>query len=124
MGRLASVLVPLSIRNHVLGRMTSFHHGQRTVVPLGRFTSWMNIAENALGDPGETEADSTEVIDALTDLFILRGVPAYIRSDNGQSFIAEAVRDWIQGGFGQRCLHRRPGSPWEGTGTAEAFNGE
>ena len=26
--------------------------------------------------------NSTEVIDALTDLFILRGVPAYIRSDN------------------------------------------
>ena len=26
--------------------------------------------------------NATEVIDALTDLFILRGVPAYIRSDN------------------------------------------
>ena len=37
--------------------------------------------------------NSTEVIDALTDLFILRGVPAYIRSDNGPEFIAEAVRD-------------------------------
>lgn len=35
--------------------------------------------------------NSTEVIDALTDLFILRGVPAYIRSDNGPEFIAEAV---------------------------------
>ena len=34
--------------------------------------------------------NSTEVIDALTDLFILRGVPAYIRSDNGPEFIAEA----------------------------------
>ena len=40
--------------------------------------------------------NSTEVIDALTDLFILRGVPAYIRSDNGPEFIAEAVRDWIK----------------------------
>ena len=31
--------------------------------------------------------NSTEVIDALTDLFILRGVPAYIRSDNGWSLL-------------------------------------
>lgn len=38
----------------------------------------------------------TEVTDALTDLFILRGVPACIRSDNGPEFIAEAVRDWIK----------------------------
>jgi putative transposase len=36
--------------------------------------------------------DGSCVIDALTDLFIIRGVPAYIRSDNGPEFIAEAVR--------------------------------
>ena len=40
--------------------------------------------------------NSTEVIDVLTDLFILRSVPAYIRPDNGPEFIAEAVRDWIK----------------------------
>ena len=39
--------------------------------------------------------NSTDVIDALTDLFILRGVPAFIRSDNGSEFVAEAVRKWI-----------------------------
>ena len=39
--------------------------------------------------------NSVDVIDVLTDLFILRGVPAYIRSDNGPEFIAEAVRNWI-----------------------------
>ena len=38
---------------------------------------------------------SVDVIDVLTDLFILRGVPAFIRSDNGPEFIAEAVREWI-----------------------------
>lgn len=32
--------------------------------------------------------NSAEVIDALTDLFILHGVPACIRSDNGPEFIA------------------------------------
>jgi hypothetical protein len=31
----------------------------------------------------EAKPNSTDVIDVLSDLFILRGVPAYIRSDNG-----------------------------------------
>jgi transposase InsO family protein len=39
--------------------------------------------------------NSTAVIDVLTDLFILRGVPGHVRSDNGPEFIAKAVRDWI-----------------------------
>src|SRR5215204_1788874 len=37
-----------------------------------------------------------DVIDALSDLFILRGVPGHIRSDNGPEFIAKAVQDWIE----------------------------
>lgn len=39
--------------------------------------------------------NSANVIDAMTDLFILQGVPAFIRSDNGPEFITQAVRDWI-----------------------------
>ena len=39
--------------------------------------------------------NSVDVIDVLTDLFILRGPPAYIRSDKGPEFVAAAVRDWI-----------------------------
>ncbi len=35
---------------------------------------------------------STDVIDALTYLFILRGPPAFVRSDNGPEFVAQAVR--------------------------------
>lgn len=38
---------------------------------------------------------STDVIDVLSDLFILRGIPGHIRSDNGPEFVAKAVRDWI-----------------------------
>lgn len=56
--------------------------------------------------------NSTEVIDALTDLFILRGVPTYIRSDNGPEFIAQAVRDWIAA-VGAKTAYIAPGSPWE-----------
>ena len=43
----------------------------------------------------DRKLNSTNVIDALTDLFIMRGSPAFIRSDNGPEFITQAVRDWI-----------------------------
>ena len=65
--------------------------------------------------------NSIEVIDALTDLFILRGIPAYIRSDNGPEFIAEALRDWIRT-VGAKTAYIEPGSPWE-NGYCESFNG-
>ena len=47
---------------------------------------------------------SIDVIDALSDLFILRGVPGHIRSDNGPEFVAKAVQDWI-GAVGARMDH-------------------
>ena len=36
-----------------------------------------------------------DVIDVLSDLFILRGIPGHIRSDNGPEFVAKAVQEWI-----------------------------
>ncbi|AGT08970.1 transposase [Paracoccus aminophilus JCM 7686] len=63
---------------------------------------------------------STDVIDALTDLFIIRGVPAFIRSDNGPEFIAVAVRDWISV-VGAKAAYIEPGSPWE-NGYCESLN--
>ncbi len=65
---------------------------------------------------------STEVIDVLTDLFIGRGTPAYIRSDNGPEFIATAVKDWITT-LGAKPAYIEPGSPWE-NGYVESFNGK
>ena len=64
--------------------------------------------------------NSIDVIDVLTDLFILRGVPAYIRSDNGPEFIAEAVQNWIRA-VGAKTAYIVPGSPWE-NGYIESFN--
>ncbi|MCH8239714.1 MAG: IS3 family transposase [Proteobacteria bacterium] len=64
--------------------------------------------------------NSTDVIDVLTDLFILRGVPAFIRSDNGPEFVAQAVRDWISA-VGAKTAYITPGSPWE-NGYCESFN--
>ncbi len=63
---------------------------------------------------------STDVIDVLSDLFILRGVPEHIRSDNGPEFIATALREWIAA-VGARTAYIMPGSPWE-NGFIESFN--
>ena len=64
--------------------------------------------------------NSTDVIDVLSDLFILRGVPGHIRSDNGPEFIAQAVQDWIKA-VGAKTAYIAPGSPWE-NGYVESFN--
>ena len=69
----------------------------------------------------DRKLNSTNVIDALTDLFILRGSPAFIRSDNGPEFIAQAVRDWIAA-VGAKTAYIEPGSPWE-NGYCESFDG-
>ena len=45
-------------------------------------------------------------IDVLSDLFIPRGVPSHIRSDNGPEFVAKAVQDWITAVGHQDRLHR------------------
>ena len=68
----------------------------------------------------DRKLNSTDVIDVLTDQFILRGVPAHIRSDNGPEFIAIAVRDWIVA-VGAKTAYIEPGSPWE-NGYCESFN--
>ncbi len=54
--------------------------------------------------------NSTSVIDVLSDLFLLGGVPGHVRSDNGPEFIAKAVRDWIAA-VGARTAFIEPGSP-------------
>jgi len=77
--------------------------------------------------------NSGNVIDALRDLFILRGVPSFIRSDNGPlaiglepmapsmaRFVAQAVQDWIKA-VGAKTAYIEPGSPWE-NGYCESFN--
>lgn len=60
-----------------------------------------------------------EVIDVLADLFVVRGVPKHIRSDNGPEFIAAAIRRWLSYAAVE-TLYIEPGSPWE-NGYAESF---
>ena len=66
--------------------------------------------------------NSHDVVEVLTDLFIERGVPVHIRSDNGSEFIAKRVREWLER-LQVRPLYIEPGSPWE-NGYIESFNGK
>ena len=65
---------------------------------------------------------SDDVLARLTELFIRRGIPGHIRSDNGPEFTAKAVRGWL-GRLEVGTLYIEPGSPWE-NGYIESFNGK
>lgn len=64
---------------------------------------------------------SRQVIQVLEWLFLLRGAPSYLRSDNGPEFVACALQEWLRE---RRCntLYISPGSPWENP-FIESFNG-
>jgi putative transposase len=66
--------------------------------------------------------NSESVLERLAELFVNRGVPDHIRSDNGPEFTAKAVREWL-GRIGVKTLFIAPGSPWE-NGYVESFNGK
>ncbi len=63
-----------------------------------------------------------DVIDLLFHLFIFRGIPEHLRSDNGPEFTAKAIRNWLNR-LGVKTLYIEPGSPWE-NGYIESFNGK
>ncbi len=63
---------------------------------------------------------SGDVLEVLYELFLLRGIPEHIRSDNGPEFTAKAVRRWLNR-VGVKTLFIEPGSPWE-NGYVESFN--
>ena len=52
-----------------------------------------------------------DVINELFNLFIFRGIPEHIRSDNGVEFTAKEVRGWLNR-LGVKTLFIEPGSPW------------
>jgi len=65
---------------------------------------------------------SEDVIDQLFHLFVFRGIPEHLRSDNGPEFTARAIRDWLNR-LEVKTLFIEPGSPWE-NGYIESFNGK
>ncbi len=64
---------------------------------------------------------SRQVVQVLEWLFLLRGAPTYLRSDNGPELIAYALQQWLRD---QQCstIYITPGSPWENP-FIESFNG-
>lgn len=63
---------------------------------------------------------SKDVLDALAETMAERGVPSYIRSDNGSEFIAREVQDWLRE-MGIGTIYIEPGSPWQ-NGHVESFH--
>ena len=53
-----------------------------------------------------------DVLEVLLELFLERGVPVHIRSDNGSEFIAQKVRHFLSR-LHVKPLFIEPGSPWE-----------
>jgi transposase InsO family protein len=63
-----------------------------------------------------------EVIETLADVMLFRGIPEYIRSDNGPEFVAQELRNWLAK-LRTGTLYIERGSPWE-NGYCESFNGK
>ncbi len=72
-----------------------------------------------LGHQGCTEIPTSAVVRVLEWLFLTRGVPKHIRSDNGPEFVARTVCQWLEES-GCQTLFINPGSPWE-NGYIESF---
>ena len=91
----------------------------------GRPLKWLSIVDEFTRECMALEVGrsfkSGDVLDVLRELFVLRGVPGHIRSDNGPEFIAKAIRGFLKSA-GVGTLYIEPGSPWE-NGYAESFHG-
>ncbi len=90
--------------------------------PMKMLTIIEEYTRECLAIVVERRLNSEDVLATLFDLFIERGVPEYIRSDNGSEFTAKAVRVWLSN-VGVKTLYIEPGSPWE-NGYNESFNGK
>ena len=92
----------------------------------GRAIRMLNIIDEFTRECLAIEVDrklnSANVIEVLSRLFVERGTPQYLRSDNGPEFIARRVRFWLKR-QGVDTLFIEPGSPWE-NGYIESFNGK
>lgn len=65
---------------------------------------------------------SARVIDVLTRLISVHGVPALLRSDNGPEFVSTAILEWLAAAKIDTALID-PGKPWQ-NGADESFNGK
>lgn len=90
--------------------------------PLRLLTILDEYSRECLAIRVARKATSIDVLTVLARLFVERGTPEHIRSDNGPEFTAKLVRAWLER-LGVRTLFIEPGSPWE-NGYNESFNGK
>jgi putative transposase len=90
--------------------------------PLRLLTILDEYSRECLAIRVARRASSIDVLTVLARLFVERGTPEHIRSDNGPEFSAKMVRAWLER-LGVRTLFTEPGSPWE-NGYKESFNGK
>ena len=90
--------------------------------PLRLLTMVDEYSRECLAIKVARKLGSQDVLSTLARLFVQRGTPDYLRSDNGSEFTAEAVRSWLER-VGVKTLFIEPGSPWE-NGYIESFNGK
>jgi transposase InsO family protein len=107
--------------NHVWSYdfVTAMTHDGRTVRMLTMIDEY---TRECLAIRVARRLGSYEVIEALADVMLWRGVPENIRSDNGAEFVAKELRQWLVN-VGTGTLYIEPGSPWE-NGYCESFNGK
>ena len=77
--------------------------------PLKMLTMVDEYTRECLAIDVERRADSMRVLERLAVLFVERGVPDYLRSDNGSEFTARLVRNWLER-VGVKTLFIEPGS--------------
>jgi len=70
----------------------------------------------------ERRSGALDVVEVLRELFMVRGAPTFVRSDNGGEFAADAMRAWLDR-VGSSTLFIAPGAPWENA-YIESFNGK
>jgi putative transposase len=91
----------------------------------GRTIKLLNIVDEytreALAIVTERSIDADRVVATLDCLRVERGVPRFVRFDNGPEFIARAVADWCRFS-GTQTIFIDPGSPWQNA-WIESFNG-
>lgn len=78
------------------------------------------FTHECLASEAEHRFKSYDVAEVLRYLFMVRGCPEYIRSDNGREFYSKNVKKVLDE-FGVKPLFIKPASPWE-NGYVESFN--
>lgn len=90
--------------------------------PIKMLTLIDEFTKEALAIYPARRIRAADVIDIFADVMIERGVPEFIRSDNGPEMVAKKLRKWL-GRVGAKSIYITPGSPWE-NGYCESFNGK